>query len=126
MRIDGTVESSPCLKVMQRSFGSQNSNTDIAFYRLSMPVECAESFSKPPGGTLPSNGSFFSPKKELEDFETVSDFEVLMKTAHGHLGSNGPEKDKDEFNNHKDYNQEKPSKLKQRFGSQWALLSYLS
>ncbi|XP_064176615.1 ryanodine receptor 2 isoform X2 [Anguilla rostrata] len=115
MRIDGTVESSPCLKVMQRSFGSQNSNTDIAFYRLSMPIECAECFSKSPGGTLPSNGSFFSPKKELEDFETVSDFEVLMKTAHGHLGSNGPEKDKDEFNNHKDYNQEKPSKLKQRF-----------
>ncbi|XP_061087166.1 ryanodine receptor 2-like [Conger conger] len=115
MRIDGTVESSPCLKVMQRSFGSQNSNTDIAFYRLSMPIECVESFSKSPGGTLPSNGSFFSPKKELEDFETVSDFEVLMKTAHGHLGSNGPEKDKDEFNNHKDYNQEKPFKLKQRF-----------
>ncbi|KAG9346042.1 hypothetical protein JZ751_007858 [Albula glossodonta] len=114
-RIDGTVESSPCLKVTHRSFGSQNSNTDIVFYRLSMPIECAEGFSKSPGGTLPSNGSFFSPKKELEDFETVSDFEVLMKTAHGHLGSNGPEKDKDEFNNHKDYNQEKPSKLKQRF-----------
>ena len=50
--------------------------------------------------------------QELEDFETVSDFEVLMKSAHGHMGSNGQEKD--EFNNHKDYNQEKPSKLKQR------------
>ncbi|MFT7807285.1 ryanodine receptor 2 isoform X1 [Arapaima gigas] len=114
-RIDGTIDSSPCLKVTQRSFGSQNSNRDIVFYRLSMPVECAEGFSKSPGSTLPSNGSFFSPKKDLDDFETVSDFEVLMKTAHGHLGSNGPEKDKDEFNNHKDYNQEKPSKLKQRF-----------
>uniref|UniRef100_A0A8B9KBW8 Ryanodine receptor 2 n=1 Tax=Astyanax mexicanus TaxID=7994 RepID=A0A8B9KBW8_ASTMX len=114
-RIDGTVESSPCLKVTQRSFGSQNSNTDIVFYRLSMPIECAEGFAKSAGGTLPANGSFFSPKKDLEDFETVSDFEVLMKSAHGHMGSNGPEKDKDEFNNHKDYNQEKPSKLKQRF-----------
>lgn len=50
--------------------------------------------------------------QELEDFETVSDFEVLMKTSHGHNGPNGPERD--EFNNHKDYNQEKPSKLKQR------------
>ncbi|XP_062858851.1 ryanodine receptor 2 isoform X2 [Trichomycterus rosablanca] len=114
-RIDGTVETPPCLKVTQRSFGSQNSNTDIMFYRLSMPIECAEGFTKPAGGTLPANGSFFSPKKDLEDFETVSDFEVLMKSAHGHMGSNGPDKDKDEFNNHKDYNQEKPSKLKQRF-----------
>lgn len=50
--------------------------------------------------------------QELEDFETVSDFEVLMKSSHGHNGPNGP--DRDEFNNHKDYNQEKPFKLKQR------------
>ena len=42
----------------------------------------------------------------------VSDFEVLMKSSHGHNGPNGPERD--EFNNHKDYNQEKPFKLKQR------------
>ena len=42
----------------------------------------------------------------------MSDFEVLMKTSHGHNGPNGPERD--EFNNHKDYNQEKSSKLKQR------------
>lgn len=106
------MEIPPCLKVTQRSFGSQNSNTDIVFYRLSMPIECSEAFAKSPGGTLPANGGLFSPKKELEDFETVSDFEVLMKSAHGHMGSNGPEKD--EFNNHKDYAQEKPSKLKQR------------
>ncbi|XP_070401457.1 ryanodine receptor 2 isoform X2 [Nothobranchius furzeri] len=105
-RIDGTVESCPCLKVTQRSFGSQNSNTDITFYRLSMPIECSE-FRSPPFSSL------FSPKKDLDDFETVSDFEVLMKSPHGSDGPNGP--DRDEFNNHKDYNQEKPSKLKQRF-----------
>lgn len=51
---------------------------------------------------------FFS-LQELEDFETVSDFEVLMKSPHG-----PSEPEKDEFNNHKDYSQEKPSKLKQR------------
>ncbi|XP_041105563.1 ryanodine receptor 2-like [Polyodon spathula] len=116
-RIDGTIDNSPCLKVTQRSFGSQNSHTDIFFYRLSMPVECAESFTRTAGGSLSS--SFFSPKKDLEDFDADSDFEVLMKTAHGHLGSIGPEKEKeslkDEFNNHKDYTQEKPSRLKQRF-----------
>lgn len=35
--------------------------------------------------------------QDLDDFETVSDFEILS-----------------EFNNHKDHNQEKPPKLKQR------------
>ncbi|XP_023805329.1 ryanodine receptor 2 isoform X2 [Oryzias latipes] len=111
-RIDGTVECCPCLKVTQRSFGSQNSHTDITFYRLSMPIECAEWRSG-------ASGNLFSSKKELDDFETVSDFEVLIKSSHGHSVSNipsvpgGPEKD--EFNNHKDYNQEKSSKVKQRF-----------
>ncbi|XP_051926912.1 ryanodine receptor 2 isoform X3 [Hippocampus zosterae] len=105
-RIDGTVDSCPCLKVTQKSFSSQNSNTDITFYRLSMPIECAESFSRPP-----PNSSLVSLKTDLEDFET--DFEVLVKTAHGHNGPSGP--DRGEFNNHKDYNQEKTSKLKQRF-----------
>uniref|UniRef100_A0AAZ1Y3U1 Ryanodine receptor 2 n=1 Tax=Oreochromis aureus TaxID=47969 RepID=A0AAZ1Y3U1_OREAU len=104
-RIDETTESCPCLKVTQKSFGSQNSYSDITFYRLSMPIECAET-------RCPPNGSLFSPKRELEDFENVSDFEVLMKSSHSHNGPNGPERD--EFNNHKDYNQEKPSKLKQR------------
>ncbi|XP_063077897.1 ryanodine receptor 2 [Engraulis encrasicolus] len=95
-RIDGTVETSPCLKVTQRSFGSQNSSSDIVFYRLSMPVECAEVFSKTSGR-----------KKDLDDLETESDFEVLMKSSNG--------KDSDEFNNHKDYSQEKQSKFKPRF-----------
>lgn len=78
------------------------------FYRLSMPIECSEAFLRS------ASGSFFSPKRDLEDFETVSDFEVLMKTPHSHSSSNGPDRERDEFNNHKDHNQEKPSKLKQR------------
>uniref|UniRef100_A0A3Q1CAK1 Ryanodine receptor 2 n=1 Tax=Amphiprion ocellaris TaxID=80972 RepID=A0A3Q1CAK1_AMPOC len=55
-RIDGTVESCPCLKVTQRSFGSQNSYTDITFYRLSTPIECDESRSSP-------GSAVFSPKR---------------------------------------------------------------
>ncbi|EGW04831.1 Ryanodine receptor 2 [Cricetulus griseus] len=117
-RIDGTVDSSPCLKVTQKSFGSQNSNTDIMFYRLSMPIECAEVFSKTVAGGLPGAG-LYGPKNDLEDYDVDSDFEVLMKTAHGHLVPDRIDKDKEtpkpEFNNHKDYAQEKPSRLKQRF-----------
>ncbi|KAL1784292.1 ryanodine receptor 2 [Sigmodon hispidus] len=117
-RIDGTIDSSPCLKVTQKSFGSQNSNTDIMFYRLSMPIECAEVFSKTVTGGLPGAG-LYGPKNDLEDYDMDSDFEVLMKTAHGHLVPDRIDKDKEtpkpEFNNHKDYAQEKPSRLKQRF-----------
>uniref|UniRef100_A0A8C4LL11 Ryanodine receptor 2 n=1 Tax=Equus asinus asinus TaxID=83772 RepID=A0A8C4LL11_EQUAS len=116
-RIDGTIDSSPCLKVTQKSFGSQNSSTDIMFYRLSMPIECAEVFSKTAGGGIPGAG-LFGPKNDLEDYDADSDFEVLMKTAHGHLVPDRVDKDKEatkpEFNNHKDYAQEKPSRLKQR------------
>uniref|UniRef100_A0A8D0HN71 Ryanodine receptor 2 n=1 Tax=Sphenodon punctatus TaxID=8508 RepID=A0A8D0HN71_SPHPU len=117
-RIDGTIDSSPCLKVTQKSFGSQNSKTEIVFYRLSMPIECAEVFSKISAGGLPGT-NLFGPKNDLDDYDADSDFEVLMKTAHGHLVPDRIEKEKEtnksEFNNHKDYTQEKPSRLKQRF-----------
>ncbi|XP_037606363.1 ryanodine receptor 3 isoform X5 [Sebastes umbrosus] len=39
-RIDGTVDSPPCLKVTHKTFGTQNSNSDMTYCRLSMPVEC--------------------------------------------------------------------------------------
>ncbi|NXX75670.1 RYR2 protein, partial [Urocolius indicus] len=117
-RIDGTIDSCPCLKVTQKSFGSQNSKTDIMFFRLSMPIECAEVFSRSTAGGLPGSG-LFCPKTDLEDYDADSDFEVLMKTAHGHLVPDRTEREKDatksELNNHKDYVQEKPSRLKQRF-----------
>ncbi|KAM6354670.1 ryanodine receptor 2 [Podargus strigoides] len=118
MRIDGTIDSCPCLKVTQKSFGSQNSKTDVMFFRLSMPIECAEVFSRTAAGGLPGSG-LFGPKNDLEDYDADSDFEVLMKTAHGHLVPDRTEREKDttkpELNNHKDYVQEKPSRLKQRF-----------
>ncbi|KAM6912919.1 ryanodine receptor 3 [Xenentodon cancila] len=38
-RIDGTIDSPPCLKVTHKTFGTQNSNADMVFCRLSMPVE---------------------------------------------------------------------------------------
>eukprot|EP00061_Rhincodon_typus_P011255 g36141.t1 len=81
-----------------------------------MPIECAEVFCKVSIGGL-ANTNILPQKNEIEDFDADSDFEVLMKTAHGHLASATAEKEKEsaktEFNNHKDYNQEKPSRLKQ-------------
>uniref|UniRef100_A0A667YZJ8 Ryanodine receptor 3 n=1 Tax=Myripristis murdjan TaxID=586833 RepID=A0A667YZJ8_9TELE len=38
-RIDGTIDSPPCLKVSHKTFGTQNSNNDLVYCRLSMPVE---------------------------------------------------------------------------------------
>ncbi|XP_067337181.1 ryanodine receptor 3 isoform X3 [Channa argus] len=38
-RIDGTIDSPPCLKVTHKTFGTQNSNNDMVYCRLSMPVE---------------------------------------------------------------------------------------
>ncbi|XP_047184844.1 ryanodine receptor 3 isoform X2 [Scophthalmus maximus] len=45
-RIDGTVDSPPCLKVTHKTFGTQNSNNDMVYCRMSMPVEfhAADSF----------------------------------------------------------------------------------
>nr|XP_046269039.1 ryanodine receptor 3-like [Scatophagus argus] len=47
-RIDGTVDSPPCLKVTHKTFGTQNSNADMVFCRLSMPVEFHSVFKPSP------------------------------------------------------------------------------
>ncbi|XP_031437386.1 ryanodine receptor 3 isoform X2 [Clupea harengus] len=38
-RIDGTEDTPPCLKVTHKTYGTQSSNNDMVFCRLSMPVE---------------------------------------------------------------------------------------
>ncbi|XP_056914898.1 ryanodine receptor 3-like isoform X8 [Takifugu flavidus] len=47
-RIDGTIDSPPCLKVSHKTFGSQNSNADMVFCRLSMPIEFHSVFKSSP------------------------------------------------------------------------------
>ncbi|XP_029114127.1 ryanodine receptor 3 isoform X3 [Scleropages formosus] len=47
-RIDGTVDSPPCLKVTHKTFGTQNSNVDMLYCRLSMPVEFHATFRSNP------------------------------------------------------------------------------
>uniref|UniRef100_A0A8B9RNK7 Ryanodine receptor 3 n=1 Tax=Astyanax mexicanus TaxID=7994 RepID=A0A8B9RNK7_ASTMX len=53
-RIDGTIDSPPCLKATHKTFGTQNSNADMVFFRLSMPVEFHSTFKCNP--TIDMNG----------------------------------------------------------------------
>lgn len=96
-----------------------SSGTNVEFFRLSLPIECAHVFTKPVEGTVPPASSVTCYIKEPEEGEVESDFEMLMKSAHRHTGS------RDELNNHKDHAQEKPSRLKQRLVHCNPLKSYL-
>nr|XP_032804165.1 ryanodine receptor 2-like isoform X12 [Petromyzon marinus] len=124
-RIDGTIDSPPCLKVSHKTFGSQHSNTDLAFFRLSMPVECEENFGRR-GLPAPSPSTLGGGDDDAE-----SEFEVLRRSVQGTplTGSRGDsransradqrrgereeeeaaadDRAKHEANNHKDYAQEK-------------------
>lgn len=79
-RVDGTVDSAPCLKLTHKTFGSQNANTDMMFLRLSMPVQFHETF-KVPAGTTPLTRSLTIPEEEVVVVEPDSEFEVLKKSA---------------------------------------------
>ncbi|XP_046876649.1 ryanodine receptor 1 isoform X4 [Hypomesus transpacificus] len=79
-RVDGTVDSAPCLKVTHKTYGSQNANTDLLFLRLSMPVEFHETF-KVPAGTTPLTRTLTIPEDEVLEVDPDSDFEVLKKSA---------------------------------------------
>lgn len=79
-RVDGTVDSAPCLKLTHKTFGSQNANTDMMFLRLSMPVQFHETFKIPAGTTLLTR-ALTIPEEEVVVVEPDSEFEVLKKSA---------------------------------------------
>uniref|UniRef100_A0A3Q2YEG7 Ryanodine receptor 1a (skeletal) n=1 Tax=Hippocampus comes TaxID=109280 RepID=A0A3Q2YEG7_HIPCM len=79
-RVDGTVETAPCLKVTHKTFGSQNANTDLLFLRLSLPVEFHETFKVPAGTTLLTR-TLTIPEDEVVEVDPDSDFEILKKSA---------------------------------------------
>ncbi|XP_062407677.1 ryanodine receptor 1b isoform X3 [Sardina pilchardus] len=78
--VDGTVDSAPCLKVTHKTFGSQNANTDMMFFRLSMPVEFHEIF-KVPAGTTPLTRALTIPEDEVLEIDPDSEYELLKKSA---------------------------------------------
>lgn len=79
-RVDGTVETAPCIKVTHKTYGSQNANTDLLFFRLSMPVEFHETFKVPAGTTLLTR-ALTIPEDEVLEVDPDSDFEILKKSA---------------------------------------------
>lgn len=79
-RVDGTVDSAPCLKLTHKTFGSQNANTDMMFLRLSMPVQFHETFKIPTGTTLLTH-PLTIPEEEVVVVEPDSEFEILKKSA---------------------------------------------
>lgn len=78
--MDGTVDSAPCIKVTHKTFGSQNANTDMLFFRLSMPVEFHLTF-KVTAGTTPLTRTLTIPEEDVLEVDPDSDFEVLKKSA---------------------------------------------
>ncbi|KAG7269709.1 hypothetical protein CRUP_021448, partial [Coryphaenoides rupestris] len=79
-RVDGTVESAPCLKLVHKTFGSQNAATDLMFLRLSMPVEFHQTF-KVRAGTTPLTRTLTVPEDEVPEMDPDSDYELLKKSV---------------------------------------------
>ncbi|GAA6081936.1 ryanodine receptor 1-like isoform X1 [Tachysurus ichikawai] len=79
-RVDGTVDSAPCMKLTHKTFGSQNANTDMLFLRLSLPIEFYETF-KVQAGTTPLTRTLTIPEDEVLEVDPDSEYEVLKKSA---------------------------------------------
>ncbi|XP_074091124.1 ryanodine receptor 3 isoform X9 [Macrotis lagotis] len=65
-RIDGTMDTPPCLKVTHKTFGTQNSSADMIYCRLSMPVECYSSFHHSTG----LESDIFQKRKQIQEIVT--------------------------------------------------------
>lgn len=79
-RVDGTVDTPPCLKLTHKTFGSQNANTDLLFFRVSIPIEFHETFKVPAGTTLLTK-ALTIPEDQVLEVDPNSDFEILKKSA---------------------------------------------
>ncbi|XP_063078860.1 ryanodine receptor 3-like isoform X3 [Engraulis encrasicolus] len=78
-RIDGTVDTPPCLKVSHKTYGTQASNNDMLYCRLSMPVECY------PGPRKDADAADVVPKKEdgKIDYGSITKYSYSMRVFAG-------------------------------------------
>uniref|UniRef100_A0A5F8GAP9 Ryanodine receptor 1 n=1 Tax=Monodelphis domestica TaxID=13616 RepID=A0A5F8GAP9_MONDO len=81
-RVDGTVDTPPCLRLTHRTWGSQNSLVEMMFLRLSLPVQFYQHFRCTPGATpLAPPGPQPPGDDEVRAAEPDPDYEQLQRSA---------------------------------------------
>lgn len=66
------MDSLSSLRVSQRLFAHHSGGSEMSFYRLSMPIECAAVLISPVGGVLPVASNSLSPGSEYITFNIIS------------------------------------------------------
>ncbi|XP_021095478.1 ryanodine receptor 1 isoform X2 [Heterocephalus glaber] len=83
-RMDGTVDTPPCLRLTHRTWGSQNSLVEMLFLRLSLPVQFYQHFRCTAGATpLAPPGLQPPAEDEARAAEPDPDYENLRRSAGG-------------------------------------------
>uniref|UniRef100_A0A2I3H0N9 Ryanodine receptor 1 n=1 Tax=Nomascus leucogenys TaxID=61853 RepID=A0A2I3H0N9_NOMLE len=83
-RVDGTVDTPPCLRLTHRTWGSQNSLVEMVFLRLSLPVQFHQHFRCTAGATpLAPPGLQPPAEDEARAAEPDPDYENLRRSAGG-------------------------------------------
>uniref|UniRef100_A0A673VTD0 Ryanodine receptor 1 n=1 Tax=Suricata suricatta TaxID=37032 RepID=A0A673VTD0_SURSU len=81
-RVDGTVDTPPCLRLSHRTWGSQNSLVEMLFLRLSLPVQFHQHFRCTAGATpLAPPGLQPPAEDEVRAAEPDPDYENLRRSA---------------------------------------------
>uniref|UniRef100_A0A8D0QCB9 Ryanodine receptor 1 n=1 Tax=Sus scrofa TaxID=9823 RepID=A0A8D0QCB9_PIG len=81
-RVDGTVDTPPCLRLTHRTWGSQNSLVEMLFLRLSLPVQFHQHFRCTAGATpLAPPGLQPPAEDEARAAEPDPDYENLRRSA---------------------------------------------
>uniref|UniRef100_G3UG01 Ryanodine receptor 1 n=1 Tax=Loxodonta africana TaxID=9785 RepID=G3UG01_LOXAF len=81
-RVDGTVDTPPCLRLTHRTWGSQNSLVEMLFLRLSLPVQFYQHFRCTAGATpLAPPGQQPPAEDEARAAEPDPDYENLCRSA---------------------------------------------
>uniref|UniRef100_H0VTW5 Ryanodine receptor 1 n=1 Tax=Cavia porcellus TaxID=10141 RepID=H0VTW5_CAVPO len=83
-RMDGTVDTPPCLRLTHRTWSSQNSLVEMLFLRLSLPVQFHQHFRCTAGATpLAPPGLQPPAEDEARAAEPDPDYENLRRSAGG-------------------------------------------